>query len=319
MSTEDNKRKLKIAFFGTSDRSIPILESLKNSFELSLCVTKEDVKVGRKQIVKSSGVKAWAVRNNVPIRKLTAVRKGRWSGVISLLKEYKITYGVVADFSFIIPKSVIDYFQGKLINIHFSLLPKYRGASPVQFAILNGDKKTGVTYQLVHEKLDQGNIVEQIEYILPQGETAGKVYTKMFDLAANNIAKVVYEHAQDVTIPTPQNEDEVTWTWSKTHPKRTTIYKEDAEIDWQEDSNHIYNAIRAYNPWPIAWTTLGKLESGMQNMGQQARLKENVSKENAIKVYSAKIGAKGTLELDEVQVAGKRRMGWKDFSNGYLK
>ncbi len=146
---------MKIAFFGTSDKSTPIVEGLHNNFDLALCMTKTDTKIGRKQKVRETAVKVWAKEHGINYLCIESIKESE-SAVAKELKKHKIELGVVADFSFIIPKSIINTPKYGLINVHFSLLPKLRGASPLQHAILQGLRETGVTYYLVDEEMDTG-------------------------------------------------------------------------------------------------------------------------------------------------------------------
>ena len=300
---------MKIAFFGTSDRSIPILNALKDNSELVLCITKEDSKVGRHQTTKEAAVKTWAKNNNIPYFCVQKLDDEGVSKVVELLKTYACDIGVVADFSLILKQKIIDTPPFKLINIHFSLLPKYRGASPVQFAILNGDKKTGISFYLMNKNMDTGKILAQVEYTLTEDETSGALYKTLFDVAAKELPNVITKYVSGKTTPLPQNDAEATYTYSKTHPKNTFIYKEDAQIDWTKDIEYIKRAIRAYNPWPIAWSTLEKLNNSkfLREIGLKVRAGANKSLK--IKFYA----------LDSIQVEGSKILSWKDFENGYLR
>ena len=154
---------MNVAFFGTSDKSLPILNTLKEGFNLSLCITKADTKVGRRQELKESGVKTWAKGNNVDYLCIDSIETSQ-KEIIKKLKKNDIKIGVVADFSFMIPIEIIETPKHGLINIHFSLLPKLRGASPVQHAILKGLDETGITYYLMNERMDTGDILRQIKH-----------------------------------------------------------------------------------------------------------------------------------------------------------
>lgn len=303
------KTNMKIVFFGTSDRSIPILNSLKQNFHLLLCVTKADTKIGRKQEIKESGVKKWAKENSISYIEVDNFKQNNLSAVIDQLNYSKPEYGVVCDFSFIIPNEIIEWFKGKLINIHFSLLPKYRGASPVQLAILNGDKTTGISYQLVHKEMDKGAIIKQIEYKTSGKETCSELSSTLFKIASENLPSVLTQYDNLTLKPKDQNETLATYTFSKTNPKSTLISKEDSQIFWNEPAEVLERKVRAYNPWPIVWIYLKDLPF---------ELKENVKPELKLKIFS--VGIKnGKFEPIEVQVEGKSKISWKEFRNGYTK
>ena len=307
---------MKIAFFGTSERSLPILNSLKSNFDLVLCITKKDQKVGRKQEFKECAVKTWAKNKKIDFVEIDNLRDSDLKKVLSAIKKKKIDYGVVCDFSVMVPEEVIQIFGKNLINIHFSLLPKYRGASPVQFAILNGDKNTGITFHVVDTKLDHGEILHQIVYTMDQTETSGDLYTILFKISSEKLSEVLKNYSKGTITPLPQEENEATYTYSPSHPTSTFIYKEDAEINWKEKPEIIERKVRAFNPWPITWTTLSELESA-RNLSTKIKLKPHIDKDLKVKIYKSEL-VEGKLRILDLQVEGKNRMAWKAFKNGYL-
>ncbi len=309
--------KLKIAFFGTSDRSIPILESISENFTLVLCVTKCDTKVGRDKQIRETAVKKWAREKNIKFIEVTSLKDENKQIVLTALRKTKPDYGVVADFSYMIPEEIINFFERKLINIHFSLLPKYRGASPVQFAILNGDEMTGVTYQLISKRLDAGDILGQIGYKMNHTETSGNLYETLFNVASDRLPGIIEGYESESIKPIPQNEDNATYTYSRTHPHHTHIFKEDGLINWKNGAENIHRKIRALNPWPIAWTYLGEMaEAGCLLQGK-LKLREHVDKGLIVKIFSAQL-ENGKLAIETLQLEGKKVMTWKEFENGYL-
>jgi methionyl-tRNA formyltransferase len=305
----------KVIFFGTSDRSLPILESLKDNFNLCLCVTKQNSKIGRKQIEKETEVKSWSKKNNIDFIEIGSLKSQDLENVINKLEEISPDYVVVADFSFIIPKKIIDTVKGNIINIHFSLLPKYRGASPVQFAILNGDEVTGITYYLLDEGMDTGKIISQIEYKLDTKYTSGELYQILFNLAAENLPQVIKNMAENKIILENQDESLATYTISKTNPKHTFIFKEDALINWQNSPEEIERSIRAYNPWPISWTYLKNIEDN-RKLDEEIKLKNHVDKNLKVKIYSSD-AVNEKLKIKNLQVEGKSKITWEEFKNGY--
>ena len=301
---------LNIAFFGTSNRSVPIMNALNENFSLKLCITKTDRLVGRKQTLEATKVKTWAIEHNVDFLEINSTKGENQEKMITKLKEHNIDLGVVADFSFMIPKGIINEPRLKLMNVHFSLLPKYRGACPVQFAILNGDEKTGVSYFVMDEGMDTGNIIETVPYSLSGHETSPELFNVLFDLAAANIAEVVIGYNTGKLTPKAQDVSQATYTYSKTNPTKTFIFKEDAQIDWKQPHKAIYDQIRAFFPWPISWTYLEELE----NLG--IKIKEGKNGKLKVKVLSAELQGEQLMPL-QVQVEGSKAVSWKDFLNGY--
>lgn len=302
---------MNVAFFGTSDRSIPILEALKKHFNLTLCVTKNDAKAGRHLKLKETEVKRWAVKNRVKYLTIGNLNTETTAKVIEHILDSKITMGVMADFSFIIPDAIIITPKYKIINIHFSLLPKYRGASPVQFAILNSDNKTGTTYYIMDKGMDTGDIIHQSEHALNQSETSGQLYKILFEQAAVELPNVIDSYVQGKSRPTKQNHENASYTYSPTHPKNTFIFKEDAKIDWSQSDEKIERSVRAYNPWPIAWTTLGELANVFK-----LPLKEGKNPNPVVKLYEVK-NRSGKLAIKSLQVENGRKISFEDFVNGF--
>ncbi|MEZ6255356.1 MAG: methionyl-tRNA formyltransferase [Patescibacteria group bacterium] len=296
-----------VAFFGTSDRSIPILNALKENFNLALVVTKANRKVGRKQTLTEVAVKTWAKVNKVTYLEIKSIKESR-DDIIKLLKDKEVAIGVVADFSFMIPRVIIDTPTYKLINIHFSLLPKYRGASPVQHAILNGETTTGITYYIMDKGMDTGNIITLEPYEINQNVKSGELYKLMFEHAAEILPTVLENYMSGELVPKGQDESKATYCYSKTNPTTTHIEKEDAKIDWSLSPIQIHNHIRAYNPWPIAWTTLGEIPF--------ICLKPSKLPQTQLKVMDSEI-VEGKLVIKEVQLPGKKRTDWQSFLNGY--
>ena len=310
--------KTKVVFFGTSDRSIPVLESLKKNFELVFCVTKSDTKVGRHQELKECGVKRWAKKNGVYFLEISGFKGDEIEMISKEILEQNIDYGIVCDFAFIIPYKLVEVLQNRFINIHFSMLPKYRGASPVQFSILNGDILTGITFHLVGRGMDDGDIIAQYEYNIPYNITSGGLYESLFKLAGEKVIEVVNKFKQGALSPRLQDIASASYTYMQSHPKSTYIYKEDARIDWRKTPEIIEREIRAFNPWPISWGRIGELENNPSIFPEHIKLRHAVDKALIIKIFSAGL-ENGKLIIKEIQVEGKTKTNWDTFKNGYLE
>ena len=307
---------MKIAFFGTSDRTVPILNSLKNSFSLELCITKKDTFVGRKKSIRQTAVKNWAKKNTITFLEISSIKKDQ-DLIISKLKEFDIKLGVIADFSFIISEDIINFFESGLINIHFSLLPKLRGASPVQHAILNGDRVTGITFFLMDKGMDTGDILEQIEYKIPLNSNSVDLYNQLFELASVKLPLVLQKYTSGSLKPTKQDHNHATYCYSKTKPKTTLIYKEDAQIDWKEPTIQILRVVRAFNPWPVAWTTLGELQNN-EKLVNRIVLRDASKAHLKVKIHEAHL-VENRVGISKLQIEGKKITNWKSFKNGYLE
>jgi len=310
---------MRVAYFGTSDRSIPVLESLNNNFELVLCVTKADTFVGRKHEKRETEVKKWAKANNKTLVEITGMKEDKLKIIDSLL-AVKAEIGVVADFSFMIPEEIINTPNHKLINIHFSLLPSLRGASPVQFAILQGFEKTGVTFYEMTKGMDNGPILRWVEYEMKGNEKAEKLYKTLFLLAAENLPSVLNDYISGKITPEAQDEEKATYTYSPSHPKNTFIFKEDAEINWENEDEFIWKCIRAYTPWPIAWTTLEKMENYRLLKDYDLKVKSDKNRSLKVKIHEAELLLNHkVLNIKILQVEGSKKISWEEFKNGYLE
>ncbi len=310
---EETVNKINVAFFGTSDRSIPILESLNNDplVNLVLCVTKEDTKVGRNQEIRETEVKKWSLANGIKCITTNNIKYST-EPITEEISYSNIQLGIVADFSFIIPESIFRMPKYKFINIHFSLLPKWRGASPVQFAILHSDETTGITYHLVDKKMDTGEIIYQIGYKMLGTETSGELYDHLFALAAENLPKVIRGYIEGTLTLQTQDDSQASYTLSPSHPNSTFIYKEDARIDWKKSPEEIEKAVRAFHPWPIAWTTLGELQESTFGR-KDPDPKRN---EKRVKIHEAVV-KDNMLKIRRLQVEGSKIIEWDGFVNGY--
>ncbi|MCL4390071.1 methionyl-tRNA formyltransferase [Patescibacteria group bacterium] len=215
-----------VIFFGSSDYCLPVLEALKNYFDLELVVTREDKPVGRKQIVTASPTKTWAIKNNI--------RAGEELDIDCDL-------AIVADYGKIIPEEIFTRPRLGTFNIHFSRLPDLRGASPVQATLLRGDTTAWIKIPTWNKTLDTGPILWQKEYPIAPDDTAGTLYTRLFQEVARELPKI------DFFGPlTPQSSPP---TYCK------TLTRNDGFIKYEDLTNQQnYNKYRAYFPWPGVWS-----------------------------------------------------------------
>lgn len=273
----------KIVFFGSDTFSLPILEKLvESSFQVVAVVCESDKRAGRGDETAVSPVKTFALKQGIAVFSPKEAKE-----ITSLLQQLKPDLLVLASYGKILPASALAVPVYGCLNVHPSLLPKYRGATPLQTAILNGDKETGVTLMTMVAQVDAGGIVKQAKISLDSSETTQSLKTKLAALGAELlIAQLPAYLAGQATIQA-QDPSQVTAT------KKLT--KEMGEIDWTKSALEIDRIIRAYNPWPGSYTTLGT---------------------KRLKVLAAHIEA-DQLQLDEVQLEGKNPTNWPDFVRGY--
>lgn len=302
---------MKFVFLGTDTFSSAILEKLINDYyRPELVITQPDKPVGRKQILTSPLIKHICDDHNIKV-----LQPENLNDAVDDLKALDLDLIIVASFGRIIPESILSIPAHSAINIHTSLLPRYRGASPIQAAILNGDEETGITVIQMDKELDHGAIIFQKSIEIADDETYRSLHTKLAKIGSDVIARILPDYLSGRLKPEPQSHEDATFT--------SIIKKEDARIDWTKSCAEIERSVRAYYDWPIAWTAL---PDGKRLKVLRAHLHEGQSGDDEpgkllITKTSAGIAcADGILELDLVQVeGGNKPLSEEEFIRGYSK
>lgn len=302
---------MKIVFMGTPDFSVEPLKALvKAGHEVSLVLTREDKKRNRGEL-SPTPVKELALSLNIPV--LTP-SKMKDEALIERLNSENADFFVVVAYGKILPKIILDIPKFGCINIHASLLPEYRGAAPIQWSIVDGKEKTGITTMLMDEGLDTGDILKQYEIDIDKKETGGSLFDKLAVLGGEAIVDTIANF--ESIVPTPQGE--ATTEYAK------MISKSMGEIDFNKPAVEIERLIRGMNPWPSAYTRY----QGKVLKIWEADVVENISElpninlsENYGKIYSFNsrifiICNQSILEVLSLQLEGKKRMSAKDFLMG---
>ena len=302
---------MKIVFMGTPDFSLQPLKSLVEAgHDVSLVLTREDKKRNRGEL-SPTPVKELAQELNIPV--LTP-SKMKDEALIERLKSENADFFVVVAYGKILPKEILDIPRLGCINIHASLLPEYRGAAPIQWSIIDGKKKTGISTMLMDEGLDTGDILKQYELLIADDETGGTLFDKLAILVGEAIVDTI-ANFESIT-PTPQGN--ATTEYAK------MISKQMGEIDFNKSATEIERLIRGMNPWPSAYT---KYEGKVLKIWE-AKVSENISElpninlsENYGKIYSFNkdifiICNNSVLKVLSLQLEGKKRMSAKDFLLG---
>jgi len=237
-----------VLFFGTGEFAVPILRALAADprFRVRLVITQPDRPAGRGRRLKESPVKRAGVLLDVEVWQPESVRHRE---ARERLEGERADLYVVAAYGEMLPRSVLCLPRAGAINVHPSLLPKYRGASPVQAAILNGDRETGVTFILMTERMDAGPMIGQYATQIGEAETAGELSARLAALAAGTLPSILDRYLRGELTPIPQDETRATYT--------RPLTKEDGRIDWRRSAVEIERLVRAMQPWPRAWTTVG--------------------------------------------------------------
>jgi methionyl-tRNA formyltransferase len=231
--------KFKIVFMGTPEFGAVILEGLlKGGYEPVLVVTETDKPVGRKQIITPPPVKIAAEKFNISIEQPEEIKNLKLK-----IKNLKPDLGIAAAYGKIIPKDILDIPKYGFINIHPSLLPKYRGPSPIQAAILNGDKETGVSIILMNEKMDSGDIISNSKFKIQNSNlTCTELHNKLAESGTELLLETIPKWIKGEIKPVPQDESKATYT--------KILTKEDGRIDWKKTAEELERRVRAFDPWP---------------------------------------------------------------------
>jgi methionyl-tRNA formyltransferase len=283
--------------------------ALNDQFEIIAVVTAPDKPIGRKQVLTPSPVKKWALEANLTILEPDKIRKPEW---VAKIKELAPELIVLAAFGQIIPQEILDIPKYKALNIHPSLLPKYRGASPIQAVILNGDNETGVCLMVMDAEMDHGPIIESSKLKIQNPKISYKELSKeLSDLGAELLIKTLPGYIEGKI--TPQEQD---------HPKATLcklIKKEDGKIDWNKPAEEIERQIRAFQAWPESYTifdnkNLKIVEAETKNQNTNKKIGEIfLTDDKQLSVQTRD----GILILKTLQLEGKNPISAKDFLNGH--
>lgn len=300
---------MRIVFMGTPDFAVASLDILvKNGFDVVAVITSTDKYGGRggKKLIESA-VKKYAVQAEIPVLQPKNLKSPAF---VDELRSYKADIQVVVAFR-MLPEVVWNMPELGTINLHGSLLPKYRGAAPINWAVINGDKETGVTtFRLKHE-IDTGNMIMQERMPITEDDTAGTVHDRMMELGAHTMLKTIKAIESGDYNTIPQDESLVS--------KAPKIFHSTCEIDFSMSVDAIYNFVRGMSPYPGAWMKLGDLE--MKVFDVERSYEESVPKPGTIvsdnKKYIKVAGDDGYIILKDIKLQGKKRMDVVSFLNGY--
>jgi methionyl-tRNA formyltransferase len=300
---------LRIVFMGTPDFAVPSLDILvKNGFKVVGVVTVSDKMGGRgmKQVLQSP-VKKYAVEHDIPVLQPEKLKNPAF---LDELRALQADLFIVVAFR-MLPEVVWTMPPKGTFNLHGSLLPRYRGAAPINWAVINGDTETGVTTFFLQHEIDTGQIIFQDHLPIGPDDTAGEIHDRMMLLGAQTVLKTVQAMDQGTVSSQPQIDSKATHA-----PK---IFHETCEIDFNRSSQDIHNFIRGLSPYPAAWTTLDGLEfkvlkSKMELAAHGHEAGKVISDGKSELKWAC---ANGYIHALEVQLQGRKRMGIRDFLNGY--
>lgn len=300
---------MRIIFMGTPDFAVNSLEAiLAAGHQVVLAVTQPDKPKGRGKNMQFPPVKECAIAHEIPVYQPRRIREPE---CVEYLRQYDPELIVVAAFGQILPMEILTMPKYGCINVHASLLPKYRGAAPIQWAVINGDPVSGVTIQRMAQGVDTGDIIAKVEVPLDQKETGGSLFDRLAEAGAALCVEAMASIEAGTATYTPQNEAEATHV--------SMIKKEFGSIDWNQPSEKIERLIRGLNPWPSAYTTLHEKTLKIWD----AAVKEgntDAAPGTIVKAEKKDLWVQtgdGVLMLSEVQLEGKKRMPVDAFMRGY--
>ncbi len=293
-----------IVFMGTPEFSVPILQRLIEEYTVIGVVTQPDRPAGRKQQVHMSPIKQLALEHNIPVLQPEKLRK---SEAIAELKQWQPDVYVVAAFGQILPQSVLDIPAHGSINVHASLLPRWRGAAPIQAVIRAGDAETGVTIMKMDAGLDTGPMLKMKAIPIAADETGESLHDKLSVLGAELLMETLPGYLNGTILPQPQPEEGITFA--------SQVKKEEGKIDWQQDAVVIERLIRAFTSWPGTFTFFkgqqlkiisGSVVESSAAPGTVVKLQDGIA-----------VGTgQGLLRLGMIQLAGRKAMPVDEFVKG---
>ena len=305
-------KKLRIAFMGTPDFAVPALAALHKSVHDIVCVYSQPPRPkGRGHKVQNSPVHAYAAENNIPVFHPKSL-KGKEEQ--DIFESHNLDVAIVAAYGLILPKAVLDAPKHGCINIHASLLPRWRGASPIQHSIWKGDEHTGVTLMQMDQGLDTGPQIAEEAIHITEETTAQSLHDDLSKIGGEMILKTVDRLAEEgVLTNTPQDNAQSTYA--------PLLKKEDGKIDWTQTASQIDQQIRALNPWPGTYTEMGSERLKIQSAVPIGAISVDEKPGTIInkKGYIA-CGDKSVLQIKTLQPAGKKPMDFSSALNGgYIK
>jgi methionyl-tRNA formyltransferase len=299
---------MRIVFMGTPNAAVAALERiLRDGHEVVAVYTQPDKPAGRGKQMRTSPVKDFALENNLKIYQPTKIKT---ADALEEFKSHNADVAVVVAYGRILPETFLQAFPKGAINVHFSLLPKYRGAAPVNWAIVAGETKSGVTTMQMDAGLDTGAILFQRETEISFDETAPELMNKLSILGADLLSETLAMY-NELTAQ-PQNESEASFA--------PIMKKDDGLIQWTRNASDISNRVRGFQPFPTAFTFY---KDKKLTIWKCQKVEDRNQKSEVGKILDAKsdkflisCGEDTVLQIDELQLEGKRRMSVKDFLNG---
>ena len=303
--------KLRIVFMGTPEFAVGILDTIiKNNYEVVGVITAADKPAGRGQKIKYSAVKEYALENNLPLLQPTNLKD---EAFLSELKALNANLQIIVAFR-MLPKVVWELPKYGTFNLHASLLPNYRGAAPINWAIINGEAKTGVTTFYIDDKIDTGAMILSSEIEIGDDEDAGHLHDRLMNLGSDTVIETLQLIEQGKVVPKIQENSPNIKTAFK-------LDKENCKIDWTKTAIEIHNLIRGLSPYPAAWCYFKDNDQEWNVKIYEAKIIAEVHSEKIGKIIATKKELKiavqgGFIQVLSLQFPAKKKMTATEFLNG---
>ena len=297
---------MRVVFMGTPDFAVPSLQILlDHGYEVCAVYTQPDKPKGRGHKLQAPPVKELALQHQIPVFQPATLRKEE---VQAEIRSWNPDVIVVVAYGKLLPKAVLDAPKLGCVNVHGSLLPQYRGAAPIQWTVLNGDKVAGVTTMFMAEGMDTGDMLLKAETPVGEEETSGQLFDRLKDLGADLLLETLQGLEVGTLTPVPQDEAQAT--------RAPMLSKELSQVDWTKSAQQVHDLIRGLNPWPSAVSYLDgrklKLHASRVREGSGEAGKA-FAQDGALWVYCGQ----GALELTEIQTENGKRMDGKSYLLGH--
>lgn len=296
---------MNVVYMGTPEFAVPPLQAIINANHTVTGVfTQPDKPKGRGYVLTPPPVKECALENNIPVFQPKSMKDGE---ALEILKKLNPDVIVVVAFGKILPKEILDLPKYGCINVHASLLPKYRGAGPIQWCVLDGEEETGVTTMLMAEGLDTGDMLLKSSTKIGENETAGELHDRLSTMGADLIVETLSKLPNNEITPEKQDDN-----LSNYAPMLT---KELCKIDWSKSAQQIHNQVRGLNPWPVAVATVNGKRVKIYST-QLSDKNDTAGKIICLNPLTVACG-EGSVIITELQPEGKKRMNSQDYVRGY--
>jgi methionyl-tRNA formyltransferase len=297
---------MRVVFMGSPDFAVPALEAVRTAHEVALVVTQPDKPAGRGKKLAAPAVKVAALAAGLEVAQPKSARDPQF---VNTLRATDADIGIVVAYGKILPLAVLEAFPHGCVNIHGSLLPKYRGAAPIQRAVIDGESQTGVTIMKLDEGMDTGPMLLVRTLPIGDNDTAGEVFERLAPLGAKALLDALEQIAAGESVETPQDDSKASHA--------PMLAKSEGQVDFTRPATVVHNLIRGVDPWPGAYTMLGdkRLKLIGSKIGKdQGRPGEVVAVDSDGMTIACEEGA---VTIREVQAPGKKRMSAADFARGH--